>query len=131
MGALCKKVAAPWGALEAKAKAAEAGILFAWDLGLRDIMVEGDSQLVMLALNGSGLPASVIQKVVEGSQRCLSHFKSWRADHINRNNNRAAHLLARSALNVDDCVIWVEDTPPVIELQIQNDVLLMDLGPYQ
>ena len=63
LGALCKKVAAPWGALEAEAKAVEAGILFAWDLGLRDIMVEGDSQLVMLALNGSGFPASVIQKV--------------------------------------------------------------------
>ncbi|XP_050259013.1 uncharacterized protein LOC126704013 [Quercus robur] len=131
MGALCKKVAAPWGALEAEAKAAETCILLAWDLGLRDIMVERDSQLVMLALNGFGFPASVIQKVVEGSQRCLSHFKSWRADHVKRNNNRAAHLLARNALHVADCVIWVEDTPPVIELQIQNDVLLMDLGPYQ
>ena len=67
MGALYKKVAAPWGALEAEAKAVEAGILFAWDLGLRDIMVEGDSQLVMFALNGSSLLALVIQKVVEGS----------------------------------------------------------------
>ena len=32
---------------------------------------------------------------------------------------------------VDDCVKWVEDTPPVIELQIQNDVIAMDFGPYQ
>ena len=131
MGALCKKVAAPWGALEAEAKAVEAGILLAWDLGLKDIVMEGDSQLVMLVLKGSVYPASVIQKVVEGSQRCLSHFKTWRDEHVKRNNNKAAHLLARNALFVDDCVIWVEDTPPVIELQIQNDVIAMDFGPYQ
>ena len=73
----------------------------------------------------------VLVSQLRSSKRCLSHFKSWRADHVNRNNNRAAHLLARNALHVADCVIWVEETPPVIELQIQNDVLLMDLGPYQ
>ena len=85
----------------------------------------------MIALKGPAIPATVIHKVVEGSQRCLSHFKTWRAEHVRRNNNRAAHLLARNALFVDDCVIWVEDTPPVIELQIQNDVIAMDFGPYQ
>ena len=131
MGALCKKVAAPWGALEAKAKATEAGILLAWDLGLKDIVMEGDSQLVICALKGFANPASIIQKVVKGPQRCLSHFKTWRVEHVKRNNDRAAHLLARNALFVDDCVIWVEDTPPIIEHQIQNDVIAMDFGPYQ
>ena len=131
MGALCKKVAAPWGSLEAEAKAAETGILLAWDLGLKDIVVEGDYELVMFALKGSVNPALVIQKIVEGSQRCLSHFKTWRAEHVKRNNNGAAHLLARNALYVDDCVIWVEDTPLVIELQIQNDVIAMDFDLYQ
>ena len=43
MGALCKKITLPWGALEAKAKAAETDIMLAWDLGLKDIVVEGDS----------------------------------------------------------------------------------------
>ena len=32
---------------------------------------------------------------------------------------------------MDDCVIWVEDTPPVIELQILNDVIAMDLSLYK
>ena len=131
MGALCKKVVVPWGALKAEAKAAKTSILLAWDLGLNDIVVEGDSQLVMFALKGFVNPASVIQKVVEGSQWCLSHFKTWRVEHIKRNNYGAAYLLARNALYVDDCVKWVEDTPPVIELQIQNDVIAMDFGPYQ
>ena len=86
---------------------------------------------MMNALKGSVIPALAIQKIVEGSLWCLSHFKSWRIAHVRRNNNGAAHLLARNALSIDDCVIEVEDTLPIIELQIQNDVIAMDFGLYQ
>ncbi|XP_023898674.2 uncharacterized protein LOC112010558 [Quercus suber] len=131
MGALSKQISLLWGALEAEAKVTETGIMLAWDLGLKDIVMERDSQLVMNALKGFAIPALAIQKIIEGSQWCLSHFKTWRIEHVRRNNNGATHLLARNALYVDDCVIWVEETPPVIELQIQNDVIAMDLSPYQ
>ena len=43
MGAMCKQVLFPLRVLEAEAKAAEAGILLAWDLGLKNIVVEGDA----------------------------------------------------------------------------------------
>lgn len=68
MGALCKKIFLPWGALEVEAKAAKTSILLAWDLGLKDIMVERDSQVMMNALKGSVILALPIQKIVEGSQ---------------------------------------------------------------
>ena len=105
--------------------------MLAWDLGLKDIVVEGDSQLVMNVLKGSVIPTLAIQKIVKGSHWCLSHFRSWRIAHVRRNNNGAAHLLARNALSIDDCVIWVEDTLPIIELQIQNDVIAMNFSLYQ
>ncbi|XP_023915574.1 uncharacterized protein LOC112027137 [Quercus suber] len=47
MGAMCKRVGFPLGALEAEAKALEAGLLFAWDLGLKDRVVESDSLSVI------------------------------------------------------------------------------------
>ena len=76
MGAMCKKVDFLLGVLEAKAKVAEAGILLAWDLGLKDIVVEGDSQLVIKPLKGSNPPTLPILKIVEGLKRCLLNFNS-------------------------------------------------------
>ena len=65
MGALCKKINLPWGALEAEAKAAEIGILFPWDLGLKEVVVEGDSQLVMEALKGNVVPAWLSKRLLK------------------------------------------------------------------
>ena len=59
MGAMCKRVGFLLGALEAEAKALEASLLLAWDLGLKDIVVWSDSQLVIQALNGSTPPLSL------------------------------------------------------------------------
>ena len=95
MGAMCKRVDFPLGALEAEAKATEAGLLLAWDLGLKDIVVEGDSQLVIQALNDSIPPALPILKIVEGMKRLLVHFSYWKAMHTRRNANVAAHLVTR------------------------------------
>ena len=129
MGAKSKRVEFPWGALEAEAKAAEIGVCLAWDLGLKDIEVERDSLLFAQALKGSTPPALPILKIVEGMKRYLRNFSSWTVAHTRRTNNVAAHLLAKSARNVSDCVIWVEDTPPIIETQILKDVISMDIGP--
>ena len=117
------------GALEAEAKATEAGILLAWDLGLKNIVVEGDAQLVTQALKGIVAPAIPIQKIVEGSRIFLQRFCSWKVVHTNRRNNLATHLLAREAKHVKECVIWVEDSPPYIKNQIMNDVIALDVCP--
>ena len=105
LGAIRKKLPLLLGALEVEAKAVEEGILLSRDLGLREVIVEGDAMIVMTALSSPNPPPSSIHKVMEGSKRCLQVFKAWEVNHVCRCNNVAVHLMARHASFVSDCVL--------------------------
>ena len=52
---------AHWGPLEIEAKVLEEGVSFAWDVSIRDLVVESNSQIVIDALR-----AVFIENVIEG-----------------------------------------------------------------
>ena len=66
MGALSKTLWYPLEALAAEAKVAETGIIFSWELGLREIILEGDSQIVMNAIASQDPGPIQIQQLVTG-----------------------------------------------------------------
>lgn len=109
--------------------AADEGICLAKDLGLKDVIIEGDAQVVMSALARYDYSPVLIQKIIEGTKKCLLQFHAWKASHINGNGNVATHLLARYACNVTNIVTWVEDTPPVIYDQVCANVSFSGLIP--
>ena len=121
MGALSKRIPYPLGAMEIEAKALDCLAIFPWVLGLHEIILESDTQVVIHAIAGTH-PASV-RPVITGTKTCLSKFRSWKESITSRNCNSAAHLLARFADVISDCTNWVEDTPPIISSQVEFDVL--------
>ena len=126
MGALSKWLALPLKALETEAMAMQVGIHFAWDLGLKDVVFESDSLTVISALSSDTPPPWSIQKVIEGIKQDLKCFNTWSAVHVRRSGNMAAHLMAKNAITVVDSLVWVEDIPPVIAMQVSKDVSSMN-----
>ena len=112
-----------------EAKAAEVGAAFAWDLGLRDIILEGDSQTVMAAIANYDLGPIQVQNVIAGIKSWKSMFSVWQSTFTRRDGNKAAHQMVKYAKHISDCSIWVEDTPPIIASQILHDVSVLGLSP--
>ena len=130
MGAMSKKLELPLGALEVEAKAFDEGIQLAGDLGLRNIILEGDAKTVTDALAGRCSPISSIQMIIEGSWRWSLNVQEWQVSHVCRTGNCAVHLMARNAKLVNDSIVWVEDTPPILECQVIKDVSGLDLVSF-
>ena len=62
--ALSKKIMLPLGPAEAEAKAVEVGVQFAKDVGIRDVMVEGDSLIMQHALNELAPPPPLVDALI-------------------------------------------------------------------
>ncbi|XP_065636569.1 uncharacterized protein LOC136070491 [Quercus suber] len=105
MGAMSKKLNLPLGAMEVEAKAFEEGLLLAGDLGLKNVILEGDAQVVTNALLGKCLPPTSIQMIVLGSKLWKQKVQEWKINHVRRTGNTATHLMARNAKLVYDCVV--------------------------
>ena len=60
--------------------------------------------------------------MIEGTKMELRGFDSWEVNHICKDKNSTAHLIAKHAKFISDCCVWVEDTSPLIANQILYDV---------
>lgn len=79
MGALSKLLPYPLGALETEAKAAEIGTIFAWELGPREIILEGDSQTVMVAIASHDLGPIQVHHLIACIKSWKSKFSTWKS----------------------------------------------------
>ena len=84
MGAMSKKVELPLGVLKIKAKAVEEGVLLAWDLGLKEIIIETDAQQVVFSLRSHCVSPSSIRKIIERIMLGLRCFNTWDVSHTRR-----------------------------------------------
>ena len=83
--------------MEAEAKAWEAGLLFAKDVGVHEVVLEGDSLVIYNALCGTSPPPSSVASIVLGMQDLCKEFRKIDFSHIRRQGNKPAHLLAKHA----------------------------------
>ena len=82
--ALSKKIKLPLGLIEAKAMAVEVGVQFTKDVGIRDVMVEGDSLIMQHALNELAPPPPSVDGVIVGIKVSCADFHHIAFTHMRR-----------------------------------------------
>ena len=124
VAAMCRKLDLPLGVLETEAKALEIGMAFAEEVGLRDVVFEGDSQLIINAVHGTGEVASSVLNIIHGVLRKAQCFRTFDFLHTKRQGNVPAHLLAQHAQKVESLVVWLEECPSQVAHACAKDVSL-------
>ena len=111
---LSKRLPLPLDPLEVEAKAIDEATVFAWDIGVRDVIFESNSMLVCHAMeNPTDVPVS-IPTVVSSFCSRLPTFRTFQSSHVRPQGNRPAHTLAAFAKNIDSFVTWMEECPPFL-----------------
>ena len=113
--ALSKRLFVPLGPLETDAKAMEEGIMFGWDVGVRDVVVESNSQIVISTLLGSSEPPVGVATIFEGIYQKLQDFRQLQFSHVRRRDNCLTYILVQCARNNVSYVIWIEENLSMIE----------------
>ena len=75
IAALSKEVQQPPGPLETEAKAMEVGVSFAWDVGIKEVILECDSKIVFDALLGLCTLPMIISNILAGVYHQLQDFR--------------------------------------------------------
>ncbi|XP_042958071.1 uncharacterized protein LOC122293596 [Carya illinoinensis] len=99
-------LAESYGALQA----AKLGV----DLGLRQIILEGDSLQVINTLHEDRDGLSSALMFLYETKVLLKQFAKWEISHVRRNGNVLAHVLAKDSLSISDLAVTVEDVPQCI-----------------
>ncbi|KAL0003980.1 hypothetical protein SO802_011541 [Lithocarpus litseifolius] len=94
---------------------ARGALYFAKDLGFNKVIVEGDSEIVIKALNYGGLSSSSFGHIIKDVKVLSSSLGSVLFSHTRRQGNRVARGLARLACNFDHFHSWMEDVPPGVK----------------
>ena len=117
----------PLGPLEVEAKAIDEAALFAWEVGIRDIILKTDSCTAWHALQDPSVASISISNIIFGICLRLHDFHSFDSLHVRRQTNKPAHTLAAYAKNIDSFVTWIKDCPSFIESLVIQDALLFPL----
>ncbi|XP_023875934.1 uncharacterized protein LOC111988377 [Quercus suber] len=119
---LCRKLYTPLGPLETEAKTMEVGIMFAREVGIRDVLFEGDSLVLNNAIHGLNKIDPSVQNVVKGILQSVQGFRTFAFSHTKRQGNAPAHALAQHVVNVEDFLVWLEECPGCIVRACMQDV---------
>ena len=106
-----------------EALAARRALLFAQELCLGHVEVEGDSLKVITAINNPQPNRTQWGHVIEDIKKASSWFPFCSFCHVYRGGNNLAHSLAKRAILSADTDVWIEELPQDLIHVFQADLL--------
>ncbi|XP_042969118.1 uncharacterized protein LOC122301808 [Carya illinoinensis] len=97
--------------------------VFCRELGLQQVCFEGDSKHVVNLLLSKEVDWSMGGCLVEDARKILNSSIRWTASHVKREANKAAHQLAKSALEESEDVYDIEVCPQCIKSIVASELL--------
>ena len=111
--------------VEIEALAASRALEFAADIGLDNVILEGDSKVVTQALETKDVGLAAFGLLIRDACTLAGNFSDVSYSHTKRKSNKVAHSLVKLATNLANCVIWMEEVPPSIYHFVRADLALL------
>jgi ribonuclease HI len=127
IAALCKPIMAIHEPAAAEATTALSAVEFCKEVGIQDILLEGDSMLVVTAINDSRPNWLRYGQIIDDVKMVLNSLRKWSSRHIKREANSAAHGLAKYTTRINESQVWLEDAPTCIFEVVNLEQLALSL----
>ena len=114
MAALAAKGGAVRDSEEVEVMACRKALEFVIDAGFVEIILEGDSALVMQMVSQAQPNLSRLGLIYEDIWCLVAGFRSILTNCVRRTTNSVAHALARYTRSIDNDIVWLEEGPPPV-----------------
>ena len=121
MASLSQNILLPSTVIEMEALAARRALILAQETGFTQVVLEGDSQVLINALKTGSHTLAHFGHIVQDIRYLASSFSDVRYSHVRRQCNIVAHSLARRAILSSSLQVWMEDVPSELADVIQAD----------
>ena len=107
MASLSQKISLPHTVVELETLAATRAIEFSIELGFSKVILEGDSETVIKALQDNSPSLAPFGLLIRDAQEAANFFTCISYAHVGRNGNFVAHNLARYARHITGFFVWM------------------------
>lgn len=119
LASLSQQIPQAYSPEDIEALVASKALQFASEIGIREAVLEGDSQVLMPRLINDTEVMSYNALLIEDVQRCSRSFNQLCYSHVKRECNKITHSLARYVVHIPDFIMWIEDIPPLFIYVLQ------------
>jgi len=123
IGALAERNPLPCSIAMVESLACRRAVLFAKEMSIFEATIEGDAEIVILALKDGSTSNPKFGHIIQDSPILANEFHLCVFSHVKRLGNTIAHYLARKAKSGNELQVWIESIPDDIAPLVYRDSL--------